>query len=89
MIMMRPISSTNTIALAIRICRAKRGMHEAEFERIDRILPRPVIQFLPVDAFVAGGVRDWQAAGLGPLERDEADVAVADRCLAEKVEAVL
>ncbi len=61
-------------------------MHEAEFERIDRILPRPVIQFLPVDAFVAGGVRDWQAAGLGPLERDEADVAVADRCLAEKVE---
>lgn len=89
MIKMRRISSANIITLAIRICRAKRRMHETQVEHVHRILLRPVIQFLPVDAFVDGSICDWQTGGLGPMECDQADVAVAHRGLAEEVEAVL
>ena len=89
MIMLRPVSSTNVIALAIRIRWAKRRMHEAQREHVHRVLPLPVIQFLPIGAFVCGGICDWQAAVFAPIECDEADVGVAHGGLAEEVEAVL
>lgn len=89
MITMGSISGTDTVALAIRICRSKRRMHEAERERVDGIPLRPVIQLLPIDAFVARGVCNGQAAGLGPFKGDETDVAVTHGSLTEEVEAVL
>lgn len=89
MFMRWPISNTNIIALAVRICRAKLGMHKAQSEHVHRILLRPVLHFLPIYAFVGGSICDWHAAGLGPVECDEADVAMAHRGLAEEVKAVL
>ena len=89
MIMMRLIRSANIIALAVRICRAKRRMHEAQIEHVDRICPRPSIQLLPIHTFVRRGVRHWQAAGLGPVECDETDIAVAHCSLAKEIETAL
>lgn len=89
MIMLRPISSPNTIPLTIRISRAEGRMHQTQLEHVHRILVRPFIQLLPVHALMGRRVGDWQSACLGPLEGDEADVAVADGGLAEEVETVL
>lgn len=84
-----PNSSTNVIALAIWICRAKRRMHEAQCKHVHRILPLPVIQFLPIGALMGSGIRDWNASVLAPMERDEADIGVAHGGLTEEVETVL
>ena len=88
MIMMRVISGANTIAFAVRICRPKSRMYETQIEHVDRILSRPVIQSVPIHAFVGGGVRDRQTAGLSPVECNKTNVAMAHRCLAEHVETV-
>lgn len=64
-------------------------MYEAQLEHIYRILLRPVVQLLPVDAFVGCSICDWNAAGFAPMECDDADVGVAHGGLAEEIEAVL
>ena len=89
MIIMRLIRSADAIALAVRICQAKRRMHEAQVEHVERVLPSPAVQLLPIHTFVRRGICDWQAAGLGPVECDEADIAVAHRSLAKEIETVL
>jgi hypothetical protein len=84
------LHSAQSTPLPNRIRRPLRRMDQPTWlHHIDCPSSSPLVDLLPVFAFVGSGVGDGDEGCGGPLEGDDADVGVAYGCLAEEVEAVL